>query len=134
MKIVTFFILSIIAMPSFAQQKISLQEVNNHINDSIEVRSKVSEIYYLSNEKGSPTIINIGGKSPKQQLSIVLPADIRKSLHYNPHETKFMQGVVIVRGKVVLVKGKPQIVINDSKQLSFIIDEEVKEPPPIINK
>ena len=134
MKHILVLIMSSFTLTSFTQQKISLNDVKNHINDSVEITSKVSEISYLPNAKNSPTIIYVGGKSPKQLLSVVIFGDIRNKLGYNPQEEKYLQGVVIARGKLELVNRKPQIVIKDPKQLAFIYDEEVPLPPPPIKE
>jgi hypothetical protein len=136
MKIVLALLSCFISIASFAQTKIKLEEVNSHIGDSVEVRGKLSDITYLKNAKNSPTFIRVGGKYPNQLLTIVVFDDVRRRLDINLQEEKYAQGVVIANGKLELYKGKPQIVINDPRQLGFIYDEEVpsSEVPPIENK
>jgi hypothetical protein len=133
MKNVCVLMLLLMATTSFAQKKITLEDVRKHIHESVEVTGKVAEVVFLQKEKNSPTVINVGGKAPNQLLSIVILGDVRKKLGYNPQEEKYVQGAVIARGKLELFKGSPRIVIKDPAQLSFIYDEEVplSEIPPI---
>lgn len=136
MKMILAVVISFISFSSLAQTKIKPEEVKDHINDSVEVRGKVYGITYLENAKNSPTLINVGGKYPNQLLTIVIFKNVRDQLGYNPQEEKFVQGVVVAKGKIVLYKDKPQIVISDPRQLSFIYDEEVpaSQVPPIEKK
>jgi hypothetical protein len=133
MKIVLLFAFSFIVVTSFGQQKISLEEVKDHINDSVEVNGKVSRITYLKDAKDKPTIISVGGTSSNPILSIIIPGEVRKKLGYNPLEKKYQQGMVVATGKIKMLQGKPGMVIQDPKQLVFIYDEEVpaSEIPPI---
>jgi hypothetical protein len=133
MKSVLVLIFSLFTIASFAQKKIGLDQVRNHINDSVEVKGKVAAITYLKNADTKPTVISVGANSSNPNLSIIIPGEVRKKLGYNPEEEKYRQGMVIATGKLKLVKGKPCIIIVDPDQLVFIYDEEVpsSEVPPI---
>jgi DNA/RNA endonuclease YhcR with UshA esterase domain len=126
----------IFASSSYAQREIKLDELKDHIGDSVKVRGKVYGIRYLQNSKNAPTFINVGAMYPNQSLTVVVWDDVRKKLTYDLSDKKFAQGFAVVTGKVELYKDKPQIVIRDSKQLVFIYDEEVPADkiPPIEKK
>ena len=127
------FVAIIFSMFTYAQKEIKLEEVKDHVGDSITVKGKIFGIKYFENAKNQPTLINVGAAYPNQLLTIVIYGDVRKKLTYDISDKKYSQGMAIVTGKVELFKDKPQIVINDPSQLSFIIDEEVPKSqiPPI---
>jgi hypothetical protein len=133
MKIVLLSIFSFFATACFAQKKITIEEVKNHIDDSVEVRGKVSGMSYLKTAPDKPTIITVTGNSSRSELTIIIPGEVRKRLGYNPQEKKYLQGMVIASGKLELVKGKATMVIKKPAQLVFLYDEEVpaSEIPPI---
>lgn len=136
MKIIFAFALVLISITSIAQTSITPEEAKAHIGDSVEIRGKVFGMTYLENAKNGPTLINLGAKYPNQLLTVVIFKDVKDKLGYNPLEEKYVQGVVVAKGRIVLYKDKPQIVISDPKQISFIYDEEVpaSQVPPIEKK
>lgn len=121
--------MSLVTIASFAQKEISLEEVKNHINDSVEVTSKISAVSYFPKAKNGPAIFYLGSKSPKQLLTVIIYDDVRKKFDYNILEDKYRQAVLIVNGKVELVKGKPHIIVRNPRQLGFIYDEVVIPQP-----
>jgi micrococcal nuclease len=102
--------------PIFSQTTVSLDEVNNHIGDSITVCGKVYSTRYLVSAKGSPTFLNLGAAYPNQKLTVVIWSKVRNQFESLPEEM-FDQKDVCVTGKIETYKGKPQIVINLSDQI-----------------
>jgi hypothetical protein len=116
---------------AFAQKEIPLEEVANHIGDSVTVRSKIKGVRYVPSAVNSPTFINLGGPYPRQTLTIVIWGEVRKKLGYVPEQKPYSDGVAKVSGKIELFRGKPQIVIVRPEQFIIIYDEEVS---PIMKK
>jgi DNA/RNA endonuclease YhcR with UshA esterase domain len=135
MKYLSALLLSLFFLSSYGQKQIKLEELKDHIGDSVEVKGKISGVRYLETAKNTPTFINIGGVYPNQLLTVVIWGDVRKQLDYAPEDKKFAGGMAIVTGKVELYKDKPQIVIKDPKQLRIVYDEEVPaDQVPAIEK
>jgi DNA/RNA endonuclease YhcR with UshA esterase domain len=82
-------------------------EVANHIGETVKVCSKV----YGQKDFGSMVLVNMGGAFPNSLFTIVLRGDA-KSLAGS------LDGKLIcVTGKVIDYKGKPEIVVTDTKQM-----------------
>jgi DNA/RNA endonuclease YhcR with UshA esterase domain len=127
------FLAIIFSLFTYAQKEIKLEEVKDHVGDSITVKGKIYGIKYFENAKNQPTLINVGAAYPNQLLTIVIYGDVRKKLTYDLSEKKYSQGMAVVTGKVELYKDKPQIVVTDLSQFNILIDEEVPKSqiPPI---
>ena len=108
--------LSFIAVASFSQIEIKLEDVSKHVGDSVKVCGKVYSGRYLEQSKGSPTLLNVGAAYPNQLLTIVIWSDVRKEFEKAPEEM-FMNKDVCVIGKIELFREKPQIVIRSVQQL-----------------
>jgi hypothetical protein len=123
------------SLSSHAQKDIKLEELREHIGDSVKVQGKIYGVRYLETSKNTPTFINIGAAYPNQLLTVVIWGDVRSKLPYKPEE-KLKQGLLTIYGKVELFKDKPQIVISNPDQLVFKYDEEVSadKVPPIEKK
>jgi DNA/RNA endonuclease YhcR with UshA esterase domain len=111
----TLFCFSVV-LRGAAQQKITLEEVSKHINDSITVCGKIYGGKYLDAAKNQPTFLNMGATYPNQLLTIVIWGSTRKLFAYKP-EDHLKAKEVCVTGKVELFKEKPQIIITQAKQL-----------------
>ncbi|RYZ84534.1 MAG: hypothetical protein EOP04_17825 [Proteobacteria bacterium] len=125
MKLLLTTLTLFLSLSTWAQTEISLDALNRHIGDSVTVKGKISGVRYLESATNTPTFINVGGAFPNQLLTIVIWGDVRKNLGYAPEEKPYNDGVAKVSGRVELYKGKPQIVLQDPKQLTIIYDEEV---------
>lgn len=135
MKFVPVLFLLICSVCSYAQKKIKLEEVTQHVGDSVQVRGQVYGVRYLENAKNTPTFINLGAAYPNQLLTVVIWGDVRSKLAYKPEEA-LAKGFVTVVGKIELFKDKPQIVVRNPDQLLILRDEEVPADkiPPIQKK
>ena len=116
-----------------AQTEIKLEELVNHLGDSVKVKGKIFGVRYLESARNTPTFINVGAAYPNQVLTVVIWGDVRKKLDYTPEDKKFAGGMAMVTGKVELFKGKPQIVIHIPEQLTILYNEEVpiSQLPPV---
>jgi hypothetical protein len=88
---------------------LAVEQVAQHIGDSIEVCSKVTGVKILENM----ALVNMGGEYPNQLLTVVLKGDNIKFAHEMDNKK------VCVSGKVIMYKGKPEIVVTDPQQLEY---------------
>ena len=131
MRLIMLFAFLLFASSSFAQREVKLEEINNYIGDSVQVRGFIKDVRFLESAKNSPTFISFGKAYPDQTLTVVIWGDIRKKIHYVPTQKDFLK-FAIVTGRVELEEGVPQIIITTGDQLKIIEDEEVparKLPP-----
>ena len=104
------------AMASFAQTAIKLEDVSKHVGDSVKVCGKIYGGIFLERVKDTPTFLNVGGTYPNNPLTIVIWADVRKTLEEKPEEF-YKDKTVCIFGKITLYKDKPQIVLYNKNQL-----------------
>ena len=98
-----------------AQTKIKLEEVSQHIGDSVIVCGKVSDVRYFENSKDKPTFLNIGAKYPNQQLTLVIWETVRTLFDGKLEDLKEKE--ICITGRIILYKEKPEIVIENSEQI-----------------
>lgn len=77
MKILIAVLFALSILSAFSQTEIKLDEVKNHVNDSVKVRGVIKGIRYLEAAKGSLTFLNLGRAYPKQFLTIVFFEKVR---------------------------------------------------------
>jgi hypothetical protein len=114
---------AVLSINSFAQKEIKIEEVKDHVGDSVKVTGMVSGIRYLEGAKNSPTFVNVGGVYPNQLLTIVVWGNVRKDFKIDLSDKKYTQCKAQIAGKIELYKDKPQIVITDPSQLVFVCDQ-----------
>ena len=110
--------LTLILLVSFfktasSQTTIQASEANMHIGDSVTVIEKVYGAILL---KSGLALLNIGGDHPNQPLVLMIKAPDRTKFSFKP-EVQLKGKYILVSGKLVDYKGKPQIVITDPKQI-----------------
>jgi hypothetical protein len=116
MKYILIFLIGF-SFPAFAQKQIKIEEVKNHVGDSVTICTKIFGGKFLETAKGTPTFLNAGGNYPNAPLTIVIWADGRKDFKNKPEEY-YTGKTVCITGKLELFKDKPQIVINNESQLA----------------
>jgi hypothetical protein len=120
MKHLLIAFLLILSLTVNAQTKISLPDISKHIGDSVELTTQVFGVKYLSDAKGSPTLVNFGAPYPNQLLTAVIWSNVRTQMLIEPTEENLKDKTVIVIGKVELYKGKPQVVIKGPAQFQVV--------------
>ncbi|HZH65761.1 MAG TPA: energy transducer TonB [Flavisolibacter sp.] len=103
---------------------ISLSEIESFIGDSVTVAGKVHTARYFSESKTQPTLLNMGAPFPDQILTVVIENADRKYFTVNP-EVYYLNKEILVTGKVVLFKSKPQIVIRSKDQIRVLKDSDL---------
>ena len=103
------FILLISTSP--AQEKISARDAAKYVGDTVTVVDTVSGVYL---SKSGTYFINMGGEYPDNAFSaIIFNSDTSKF-----HDVKSWEGKVVeVTGEVREYRGKPEIVVGESRQI-----------------
>ena len=118
MKKITVTVVAVLAtIVAFAQKEIKLEELKDHVGDSVKVCTKIYGGIFLDRSKGTPTLLNAGGAYPDNPLTLVIWADVRATFKDKPEEF-YKDKQVCITGKVELYKEKPQIVIHGENQLA----------------
>lgn len=117
-KIAITVVAVLISVIGYSQQEIKLEELKNHIGDSVKLCTKIYGGIFLDRSKGTPTLLNAGGSYPGNPLTLVIWPDTRKEFKSKPEEF-YKDKQVCITGKVELYKEKPQIVIHSENQLQI---------------
>jgi len=114
------------AYAASAQTKIAAKDAAKHIGDSVSITGKVfgGKLFTPSNM----TLLDIGGYNPNQALTIMIPGADRRKFKGQP-EVDYKGRNVTVTGKLILYKNKPEIVVNDPKQLSLVLTDNKQNLP-----
>ncbi len=99
-----------------AQSSIKLEEVKQHIGDSVKVCGKVFGGRFLETANGKPTLINVGGAYPNELLTVVIFGADRAGFKDKPEEA-WLTKTICVTGKLTLYKEKPQVVVTKLEQV-----------------
>jgi len=110
-KLTFIILLCISAVFTKAQTTISIKDISKHIGENVTICDSVYSTRALANL----TLINLGAEFPKQLLTLVIyKADLDK---FKEPEKAFLNKKVCITGKLVLYNKKPQIVVNEPKQI-----------------
>lgn len=112
-----FILLSLL---THAQQEIKIEDAAKHEGDSVKICTKIFGAKYFEGSKGSPTLLNAGAKYPDAPLTLVIFGESRATFKNKPEEF-YTDKNVCVTGRIVMYKGKPEIVLTSEAQM------EVKE-------
>jgi hypothetical protein len=115
-KIVVAAVAVLFTVMASAQQEVKIEELAQHIGDSVKVCAKIYGGIFLERSKDTPTLLNAGGAYPNNPLTIVIGPEVRKEFKNKPEEF-YKDKQVCITGKVELYKEKPQIVIHTVDQL-----------------
>jgi hypothetical protein len=116
MKYLILSILTLITVTVFAQTEIKIEDVKNHIGDSVKLMAKIYGGKYLESAQGTPTFLNVGDRYPDAPLTLVIWGDTRKKFTTTP-ETIYTGKNVTITGKLILYKNRPEIIITDPNQI-----------------
>ncbi len=115
-----FFTLSCFLIIGYvgSAQSLSAEEASKRVGDSIKVCGKIFGGRFFETSAGCPTLLNMGAAFPSSPLTIMIPGDVRLKMGYAP-EQHLKDKEICVRGKVILFKGKPEIVVYNISQLEI---------------
>jgi hypothetical protein len=97
-------------------QTLSPEDAAKRVGDSITVCGQIYGGRYFETSKGSPTLLNMGAAFPASPITIMIPGDVRSKLGFIP-EAELKDKNICVRGRVILFKDRPEIIIYSASQL-----------------
>ncbi len=97
-------------------QKVTLEEVQNKVGQTVTVCGKIYGGVYLPNARNTPTLLNMGASFPNHQLTLVIFGENLKDFPAQP-EVHFANQQVCVTGLVIDYKGKPEIILRSLNQI-----------------
>lgn len=114
------FTLSLLFVSSFAvsAQTFTPEQAAGRIGDSIKICGKIYGGRFFETSKGSPTLLNMGAAYPASPITIMIPAEVRTQMGYAP-ELQLKDKNICVKGRVVLYKEKPEVIIYDASQIEI---------------
>ena len=121
MKYFKILIFSFFSLCAFGQKQVSINDVSSHVGDSVTVSSTVHGGRFLSGN--SLTLLNLGAAYPNQLLTVVIRGDDRTKFAEAP-ETLYRGKDILVKGKVEMFNGKPQIVVTTKEQIEIVTKKE----------
>lgn len=101
----------LISLFTSAQNKIRIEEASKHIGEIVTVCDKVSDTKFVKDSKTESVFFELGGTFSKKKLIVFITTNDRKNFTDSP-ETYYLDKDVCITGKVIEVKGKPNIVIT----------------------
>lgn len=118
------FILLLAGSLLFAQKQVLLEEIADHIGKKVKVCDKIYGTYIIPSN--GLTLLNVGQPYPDNPLTLAIFKKDLKNFSYVPAEF-LLDKSICVTGKLVLFKGKPEIILNTEKDIE--IQEETLEIP-----
>ena len=98
---------------------IHLDEVPMYIGDSVVIYGKVATSQYFPDVTDSPTLLYMGGGAPNQKLTVIIEGMEGKPAEENK-ENFYADKEIVVEGKLVMAKGKPQLVVRADDQITVM--------------
>ncbi len=96
-------------------QTVSPWEAANHIGQEVVVQGQVSQIG--SSERSHTLFVNFGGRYPNHVFTAVI---FSKNLQSFPEARSWEGKVIKVRGKVQVYRGKPEVVMERTEQVTVL--------------
>ncbi len=120
MKYLLLVVFSWLTVSTTAQTEIKLEEIKNHIGDSVKLTAKIYGGKYLETANNTPTFLNVGARYPDAPLTLVIWGDVRSQFKNAP-ETFYTGKEEWITGKIELYKNRPEIVIHNANQIYDIV-------------
>lgn len=116
MKLLTTALAVLLCSAAFNQTIIKLEDVPQHVGDSVTVCGKVYSARYMDGAKNKPTFLNVGAAYPNQVLTVVIWDTVRQQFNGKP-EALFANKEICITGRIELYNNKPQIVIDKPEKI-----------------
>ncbi len=87
-------------------------EAAKHVGETATVRDKVDEVHQSARGQ---IFLKMGGKDPNQGFTAFIPSAIASQF---PRPQHYEGQTVAVSGKIILPKGKPEIIVTSPSQIS----------------
>ena len=117
MKAIFLYSLIFLSVSVSAQEKVEEANLQNYINKNVEYCDKVFGTFVSKGEK-QVILLNLGANYPDHKLTVAIFSESQKNFDYKPDE--FLKDKTIcVKGKLILYKGKPEIIVKNQKQIEI---------------
>lgn len=113
---IAFLSFSLITTIACAQQEIKIEDAAKHEGDSVTICTRIFGAKYFEGSNRSPTLLNAGAKYPDALLTIVIFGDSRAAFKNKPEEY-YPDKNICVTGRIVIYKGKPEIIVSAEKDI-----------------
>lgn len=105
----------------FGQKKINLEEISENINKKVMICDKIYGSHVV--KSNGMTLLNVGNTYPNNLLTLAIFEKDLKNFSYNPSDS-LTDRSVCVTGKLILYKGKPEIILKSEKDLEIINENQ----------
>jgi len=116
--ILSFVVIFLCLSRPHAQVRITKEEINSHIGDSVILCSRIYGGGINSRIPDSPTYLYVGNDFPKQVLTVMISKKDREQFGDRP-EMMFAYKDVCITGKLIKEKGKPVIIVYKPEQIKL---------------
>ncbi len=99
-----------------AQTLIKVEEVAQHIGDSVKIITTIYGGRYFGKSQGTPTLLNAGAAYPKSPLTLYISAAVRNKFASAPEEI-FEGKEVVIFGRIIMFKDRAEIVVYGVQQI-----------------
>lgn len=96
---------------------VPVEDVASYEGKVVTVCTKVYGGKYLDRSNGEPTLLNLGANFPNSLLTVMIWGNKRKNFPKDP-EVFYVGKQVCVTGRVVMYKGKPEIIIEKESEIT----------------
>jgi DNA/RNA endonuclease YhcR with UshA esterase domain len=97
-------------------EPLTAEEASKHVDENVTICGLVVSAHFANRTKGQPTFLNLGKPYPDQVFTAVIWGSDRSK--FGSPETSLNGRQVCVTGHIQLYRGKPEIVVRDTNQLS----------------
>lgn len=97
-------------------QKYAAAEAASHVGETATVCGRVASATYAARSRGKPTFINLDEPYPRHVFTGVIWIEDRAK--FGQPETTLMGKSVCMSGKIGQFRGKPEIVLRSTEQLT----------------
>ncbi|MES2278391.1 MAG: hypothetical protein V4592_20335 [Bacteroidota bacterium] len=118
--IIILALFAVLAGKASAQTVIPAKDAAKHIGETVTITDKVFSGKYFDSNK--MTLLDIGGYNPNQLLTVMIPGADKEKFKGSP-EVDYKGKDVTITGKIIDYKGKPEIIVNDPKQLKVVMTD-----------
>lgn len=113
-KLILSLALSLVIFVAKSQTAVSITEVVNYVGKEVTLCDSV----YTARAMDNISLLNVGGKFPKEVITVVIFKSDRSKFEKEPVEL-YSNKRICITGKVTLYKDKLQLVVNDPKQVKL---------------
>jgi len=117
------FIICFLNTTLTAQTIIAAKDAGKHVGETVSITSTVLGGRLLA--PSNTIVLDLVDNNLRQELILVIPASDKGKFKGEP-QIDYKGRQVTVTGKIVLDKGKPEIIVKEPKQLKMIFLDNVK--------